>query len=64
MRILTLAEVATRLGCSRRTIERAINVGEGPTLTQISIRRIGVAEPDFEAWVVGRRRPAPGEKAA
>jgi excisionase family DNA binding protein len=64
LRILSLNEVAARLGCSRRTVERAISLGEGPALTSISARRIGVSEPDFEAWVAGRRRPAPGEKAA
>ena len=64
MRILTMSEVAARLGCSRRTVERAISLGEGPALIRVSARRIGVSEPDFEAWVAGRRRPAPGEKVA
>lgn len=64
MRVLTLFEVAERLGCSRRTVERAIERGEGPTLTQISDRRIGVAEPDYLAWIESRRRPAPGSQAA
>lgn len=63
MRILSLTEVAERLGCSRRTIERAISIGEGPSLTQISQRRIGVAEPDLEQWIARRRRPAPGADA-
>ena len=64
MRILSLTEVAARLGCSRRTVERAISIGEGPTLTRISVGRIGVAEPDYEAWVASRRMPQPGPKAA
>jgi excisionase family DNA binding protein len=64
LRILSLAEVAERLGCSRRTIERAISIGEGPTLMQISMRRIGIAEHDYEAWIARRRRPAPGTKQA
>jgi len=63
LRILSLTEVAARDGCSRRTVERRINVGEGPALIQISERRVGVREDDYEAWVVRRRRPAPGETA-
>lgn len=64
MRILTLTEVAERLSCSRRTVERSIDRGEGPALTQISERRIGVAEMDFEKWIAQRRRPAPEPKTA
>jgi predicted DNA-binding transcriptional regulator AlpA len=63
MRILSLTEVAALEGCSRRTVERAIGVGLGPSLVQISQRRVGVREEDYEAWVVRRRRPAPGSKA-
>ena len=64
MRILSLTKIAAREGSSRRTVERAISVGLGPSLVQISKRRIGVREDDYEAWVARRRRPAPGEKAA
>ena len=64
MRILSLSEVAERLGCSRRTVEREIEKGDGPTLTKISERRIGVSEQDYQDWIARRRRPAPGEVKA
>jgi predicted DNA-binding transcriptional regulator AlpA len=63
-RTLSLTEVAALEGCSRRTVERAISVGLGPSLVQISKRRIGVREDDYEEWVTRRRRPSPGSKVA
>jgi predicted DNA-binding transcriptional regulator AlpA len=62
LRILNLNEFAARIGCSRRTIERAISRGEGPAITQVSERRIGVAEDDGDAWLSSRRRLPPGSK--
>jgi predicted DNA-binding transcriptional regulator AlpA len=61
-RILSLTEVAGLEGCSRRTVERQINLGLGPDLVQISQRRVGVREDDYANWVERRRRPAPREK--
>ena len=64
MRTLSLTEIAALEGCSRRTVERAISLGIGPSLVQISKRRVGVREDDYEAWVNRRRRPAPGDTKA
>jgi hypothetical protein len=41
-----------------------ISVGEGPTVTNISARRRGILDTDFEAWILKRRRPAPNVIAA
>jgi hypothetical protein len=38
-------------------------VGEGPATIQISKRRVGIAEDDFENWLRSRRRPRPGQVA-
>lgn len=62
-RILSKKQVAERLGCSTRTLERNWEVGEGPAKVEISPRRVGVLEADLEAWIMARRRPAPGERA-
>lgn len=64
MNILNLNMVAKRIGCSRRNIERLISVGEGPTVTRLSPRRIGVAETDLEQWLLSRRRPSPASAAS
>jgi hypothetical protein len=61
MRILSLTEFATaRADQSRRTLDRQIAAGEGPTLTRISPHRWGVLESDGDAWLLSRRQPAPG----
>jgi predicted DNA-binding transcriptional regulator AlpA len=60
MRVLNYEECAGRLGVVRRSLERLIERGEGPPVIDISPRRVGVLESDFEAWLMTRRRAAPG----
>ena len=61
MQILSLDQAAMRAGVVRRTLERVLAVGEGPATIQISKRRVGIAEDDFENWLRSRRRPSPGQ---
>lgn len=60
--VLSKRQIADRTGCSTRTLERLWEVGEGPARIEISVRRVGVTEADFEAWLKSRRRPAPGTR--
>jgi predicted DNA-binding transcriptional regulator AlpA len=63
-RVLTYAECCQRAAIVRRTFERLLACGEGPTVLHLSPRRRGVLESDFEAWLRSRRRPAPGDAAS
>ena len=58
------AECCQRAAIVRRTFERLLACGEGPTVLHLSPRRRGVLESDFEAWLRSRRRPAPGDAAS
>ena len=64
MQVLSYDQAAARAGIVRRTLERMISVGEGPTVVNISARRRGVLVADLEAWLLKRRRPAPGNAVA
>jgi hypothetical protein len=64
MQVLSYDQAAAKAGIVRRTLERMISVGEGPTVTNISARRRGILDTDFEAWILKRRRPAPNVIAA
>jgi hypothetical protein len=61
MRVLSYDEAAATGGFARRTLERLISLGEGPATIALSIRRRGILDSDLEAWLLKRRRPAPGE---
>ena len=63
-RVLTYAECCQRAAIVRRTFERLLACGEGPTVLHLSPRRRGVLESDFEAWLRSRRRAAPGDAAS
>ena len=63
MRVLSYNEAAERAGIVRRTLERQISIGEGPATIALSARRRGILDRDLEAWLLKRRRPAPGEAA-
>ena len=63
MQVLSYNEAAARAGIVRRTLERLISIGEGPATIELSRRRRGVLDRDLEAWLMKRRRPAPGEAA-
>ena len=58
LKLLSLTQVAARLGICRRTIERSIEMGNGPAVVQISARRVGVTEADYQLWFKSLRRPA------
>jgi hypothetical protein len=64
MQVLSYDQAAARAGIVRRTLERMISVGEGPTVVNISARRRGILVADLEAWLLKRRRPAPGNAGA
>jgi hypothetical protein len=61
MQVLSYNEAAAQAGIVRRTLERLISVGAGPATIELSKRRRGVLDRDLEAWLLSRRRPAPGE---
>jgi excisionase family DNA binding protein len=63
MHVLSYDEAARRTGIVRRSLERLIAGGEGPAVVHISRRRRGILETDLEAWLLSRRRAAPGEHA-
>jgi predicted DNA-binding transcriptional regulator AlpA len=64
MRVISLNEAASRAGFCRRSLDRLIAKGEGPSLIQISDRRKGVFESDLEAWLLSRRKPSPSMAGA
>jgi hypothetical protein len=59
IRVLGLGVCAERADQSLRTLQRQIAEGKGPPIVEISQRRRGILESDFEAWLLARRRPAP-----
>jgi hypothetical protein len=52
MRVLNYDECADRADVVRRTWERIIESGEGPPTVDVSPRRKGVLDVDFEAWLL------------
>jgi excisionase family DNA binding protein len=62
MQVLSYDEAAKKAGLVRRTLERLLAQGEGPAVIFISQRRRGILEDDLKAWLLSRRRPAPGEQ--
>jgi hypothetical protein len=58
MRVLSYDEAAERSSVVRRTLER-----EGPATVEVSKRRRGILDCDLDAWLLKRRRPAPGDEA-
>lgn len=63
MQVLSFNEAAARAGIVRRTLERLISLGEGPATVELSARRRGILDRDLDAWLLKRRRPAPGDAA-
>jgi hypothetical protein len=57
MRVISFAEGAERSNQSLRTFQRQIADGKGPPVIEISERRRGILEVDFEVWLLSRRRP-------
>ena len=61
MQVLTFDEAAKRASLTRRSIERLLSTGQGPATVVLGKRRRGILDRDLDAWLLGRRRPAPGE---
>ena len=59
-RIISKKEFAKRIGRSVRHLERMIAIGEGPPITKLGSRAVGIAEEDGEAWLASRRVTPPG----
>jgi predicted DNA-binding transcriptional regulator AlpA len=53
-RVLTLAEFASIAGISLVTFRRLIARGDGPAVTKLSIRRLGVRISHAMAWLDSR----------
>ena len=64
MQVLSLDQAAFKVGVVRRTLERMLAQGTGPTKVQVSKRRVGILESDLERWLNARRRPTPGKDVA
>jgi predicted DNA-binding transcriptional regulator AlpA len=64
MQVLTLDQAAFKVGVVRRTLERMLAQGTGPTKVQVSKRRVGILESDLERWLNSRRHPTPGKDVA
>lgn len=64
MKVLSYDEAAARAGIVRRSLERQIAKGEGPSVVHVSMRRRGILEGDLEKWLLSRRRAAPGDASA
>jgi predicted DNA-binding transcriptional regulator AlpA len=62
-RIISKKEAARRGAMSTRHLERLISVGEGPPIIRLGVRKVGVADDDFDAWLTSRRVLPPGHKA-
>lgn len=58
MRIISLQEAATRSNRALRTLQRQIAAGDGPPVVEISPRRRGILETDFENWLLAHQRTA------
>jgi len=55
-RVLTFAEWSALNGFSQRTGRRLIQRGEGPVVTQLSPKRIGITVGADKAWKASRER--------
>lgn len=55
-RVLTLREWCEVNGFSWRTGHRLIKSGQGPVITQLSPRRIGITIANDRAWKAARER--------
>lgn len=64
MRVLNYEEAAGRMGVVRRSLERLIARGEGPSVIRLRPRRRGILESDVERWLLSRRRAVPGEASS
>lgn len=63
-RVLRLQQAADSIGICKRTLQRYIAEGTGPATITLSARAVGILESDLNAWLLSRRRAAPGMSAA
>jgi predicted DNA-binding transcriptional regulator AlpA len=54
--VRSLAEFAALANVSLATLRRLIAAGDGPPITQISPRRIGIRDSHGQAWLDARTR--------
>lgn len=57
-KILNKREAAAVAGICVRGLERLIKAQDGPVVTRLSSKRIGISEADLAAWLKSRRRVA------
>jgi predicted DNA-binding transcriptional regulator AlpA len=53
-RVATVAAWCARIGVSEATGRRLLATNQGPRLTRLSARRVGIRERDFLAWLEAR----------
>ncbi len=53
-RIFSMADLEARLGLSRATITRMVNVGEFPKPLKLGARRIGWRDTTIDEWLSSR----------
>ena len=56
-RVYSLSDFADFAGVSLATLRRLIQTGEGPTITTLSARRVGVRGRHGSAWLDSRATP-------
>jgi predicted DNA-binding transcriptional regulator AlpA len=52
--VITIKQWCQRAGISYATAQRLIAAGDGPTITKLSTRRLGVRGRDHRAWLDSR----------
>lgn len=57
--VVPFQAAAREVGLSPTTLRRMCREGSGPTLLQISARRLGVRRGDLDAWVESRKVGSP-----
>lgn len=62
-RVLTEADAAAALGCSKDTLRREFRAGRAPPRVRLSERRIGYRWSEIERWLRDRTEQ-PGESGA
>lgn len=61
-RVSSVREWRGRMGLSSSTAARILKSGNGPVITRLSDRRIGIRERDHRAWLDSRRNKKAGAK--
>ena len=61
--ILNMKVAAVSCSLSVRQLHRLIANGDGPIVTHLSSKRVGIAREDLAAWLASRRRPRPTNAA-